>query len=117
MKTKQVIIIRWIARITGAFLIALVVFMFVADDGPPNPFELTDIELQLFASMTLMFVGLVIAYKNELIGGLIAMGGYIFFDIVEKSINNGPIFPLFFVVGALYLFCWWQDKKERNKIL
>ena len=116
METKQVTIIRWTARIAGLLLIAIVVLMMFAD-GLPNPYELTDKELQLFAAMIIMTVGLIIAYKREILGGLLATGGYVFFAVAEKSINNGPIFPLFFVVGALYLFCWWQDKKERNKTL
>jgi len=116
MNTKYVTIIRWTARIAGLMLIGLVVLMLFAD-GPPNPFDLTDKELQLFSAMIIMTVGLVIAYKREILGGLLATGGYIFFAVAEGSLDNGPIFPIFFIIGALYLYCGWKDKKESNKII
>ena len=116
MKNKYVQIIRLITRIAGALLILLVIAMTVAE-GLPTPSQLTDKELALFAAFILMFIGLIIAYKKEILGGVLTSIGYLFFAFTEMSVNNGPIFPLFFVVGVLYIFCGWRDWVEKNKIV
>ena len=110
MELKIINIIRWIARITGALLLILIA-VFAIGEGFPNPMTLSREELLLFIAVSTMEIGLLLAFKWELPGSLLIIGGYIFFVIVERNILPGPIFPIFFLVGLFYLFCWWRSRK------
>ena len=107
---KTVDILRWIARITGVLLLILIV-IFIIGEGFPNPMTLNQQEFLVFIAVLMMEIGTILAFKWELPGSLLIIGGYIFFVIVDKDVLPGPVFPIFFLVGILYLFCYWKSKK------
>jgi len=102
-------IIRWLARIIGSLLVLLLI-TFAIGEGFPNPFTLTLIEFLLFVAVIIMMVGQIVAWNHEGFGGLLQIIGFLFFVVVEGDIFVGPIFPLFFVTGLMYLFCWWRSR-------
>jgi len=106
-ETKFLRIVRLAARVLSAFLL-FIIFLFFFGEGFPNPTTLTAKELLLFAALIIMAAGLIISVKRELHGGVITIIGYLFFAVVNKSVVAGPIFPMFFVVGLLYIFHWWK---------
>ncbi len=110
MESKNISIVRWFARITGALLLILIA-IFIIGEGFPNPMTLSQDELLLFIAVSTMEIGVILAFKWELPGCLLIIGGYVFFVIVERNILPGPVFPIFFLVGILYLFCWWKSSK------
>jgi len=110
MNTKTISIIRWIARVTGAALL-LIIAAFAIGEGFPNPAALPLNEFLMFVVLTFMEIGVVIAFKWELPGGLMIITGYLVFAFIEKKLLAGPVFPVFFIVGILFLLCWWLEKK------
>jgi len=112
---EQIVIktIRWVARITGALLLILI-SVFVFAEGFPNPVMLTNVELYLLIGMCTMIVGAIVAFKWELPGGLLLLGGYLFFIIVDGNLLPGPVFPIFPLVGLLYLIYWWRSRIHKK---
>jgi len=111
MLQKNINTLRWIARITGGILL-LLILTFMIGEGFPNPINLTVDEQKAMAALFMMEVGIIVAFKWELPGSILAIAGYLFFAFIEKNIIIGPVFPFFFIVGALFLFCWWLDKRQ-----
>ncbi|MCT4604328.1 MAG: hypothetical protein N4A59_15670 [Marinifilum sp.] len=101
-------IIRWVARFLGIFLFLFFVW-FAIEIGAPNLDIMSNQEVKLFIANILMLIGLIVVWKFELIGSLFLLGGYIFFSIANYSFWIGPIFPIFFLIGILHLFCWFAD--------
>ena len=111
--------IRWTARILGTALAAFVLFLVVghafSEEGLPNPFtqplgvafEL----LGLFAA----WLGVIIAWKWEGVGGLLAISGMMIFHIVERSLLLAWTFELFDLVGVLFLVCWCASRMHRKE--
>jgi len=111
MNIKTISIVRWIARTTGAILL-LIIAAFVIGEGFPNPAALPLNEFIIFVVLTFMEIGVVIAFKWELPGGVLIIAGYLVFALIEKKLIAGPLFPAFFIVGVLFLLCWWMDRKR-----
>ena len=114
MLQKNINTLRWIARVTGGILL-LLIFAFMIGEGFPNLTNLTVDEQKVMAALFSMEVGIIVAFRWELTGSILTIAGYLFFAYVEKNIIIGPVFPLFFFVGVLFLFCWWIDKKRAIK--
>ncbi len=112
---KRVILIalRATARFLGSVLF-LMIIMFAVGEGIPNPFALGFSETITFFSFVIMLAGLIIAWKLEGIGGLIVLGGYLMFAVVNPgsvSMNVVFIFPL---TGILFIAYWWILEKQNR---
>jgi len=74
-KTRK--IIRWIARIWAAFMAAMILFIFIGNaavDGIGPIFHLTFRESLMMAAFVIVFVGLILAWKWECLGGWTIIG-------------------------------------------
>jgi len=105
---------RWAARLTGAFLVGLVLLLAIGE-GPPNPFALTGREQALMAAFLASLAGMVLLWWRELAGGLLALVGvagfYAIHYVTSGGWPRGWVFPLFFVPGLLALVAWWLRDK------
>ena len=54
-----------------------------------------------------LFVGFVVAFKWQGIGGLLILGGLAFFAVVNDGIRFSLVFGPMIVVGLIYLVCEW----------
>ena len=117
MKKPHINVISWIARILGALLVLFVLLSAVGgiiDPPPQATSNLTQQDIPLMIGMISMVVGIIVAWFREPIGGLLIIGGFIFFVIVEliTSQNFDAWFLVIFpIVGLLHLFSWWQSRK------
>lgn len=71
-------IIRWIAKIWGALMAAMILFIFFGDtaaNGIGPIFHLISREMEMMAFFLVVFVGLILAWKWELVGGWMIVGG------------------------------------------
>jgi hypothetical protein len=100
-------IIRWIARFIGVFLFLFFVW-FSIEVGAPDVKLMSNQEIKLFIANIFMLIGLIIVWKFEFFGSITLIGAYIFFSIANYSFWIGPIFPIFFFLGILHLFCWFS---------
>ena len=93
---------RWAARVTSAALLAFVLFMVYAE-GFPGFADLTERETFVSILVIGMMIGLIIGFKYELVGGAIAVICYAIFAYSEGELILGPIFPVFALVGLIYV--------------
>jgi hypothetical protein len=98
--------LRCTARFLAVFLIGLVL-LFLVGDGGLNLLKLTPVEtVQMFFFFTTL-IGLVIAWRKELLGGTISVVGILCFFTVEYVVTGrfprGPAFYLMLLPGILFL--------------
>ena len=115
-----VIGISWVARIYGGLLAALVLTIAIGEgffypgDGLPNPFtQPLPVAIELFG-MLAMFVGCILGWKWQGVGGLLTIAGIMTFHVIEKRLWLMGAFPLFDLAGILFLLCWWLGRSQSN---
>lgn len=113
--SKIVLAVRWLARLISIMLLALVI-MLAFGEGFPSPFSLTSLEFVLFAALIIMLAGFLVAWKNEGLGGILILIGFLIFFITNyagsNSFNLGIFFILFPVSGAMFVFCWFGCRRK-----
>lgn len=99
--------IRWTARVLSAALFALFATLLLGEGPPPLwPFSITTL---LFCFLATAFTALVVAWRWELAGSLIALAGVAGFYLVEwaqsdfNRVPSGWVMPLVALTGMLYL--------------
>jgi hypothetical protein len=99
--------LRWTARLLAAGLVGLVA-VFIVGTGGFNPARLTATEAVLMTCFLASCVGLVVAWRWEVLGGAISVGAMALFLAVEfgmrGALPRGPVFYLMLVPGVLFLF-------------
>lgn len=99
------LVLRWLARITGLILAGLVL-LFVVGEGPPNPVR-QPFSVQLeFLAMFLMLAGFLLGWRWEAAGGIMVVVGFAIFFATEMVVNGRPpgrAIPLFAIPGVLFL--------------
>jgi hypothetical protein len=113
--TRSVIIIRWLARIIGTLSVAVVLFLMVAESVEKGRIAIDSDRIPMTAFLFLAFIGLIIAWKWEGLGGAMALGGLIAFNILAPAGPKGGLFVvtgLYGLPALLFIFCWWQTRKQ-----
>ena len=112
-------IIRWIARIWAALMAALILFIFIGDaaaDGIGPIFNLTTREMVMMAAFLAVFVGLILAWKWELLGGWMIVGGMGVFYVLDFAFSGtfprGVTFLLIALPGILFLISRYTSKRK-----
>jgi hypothetical protein len=104
-KERQILtVLRWAARVVGT-LILLLIAAFAIGEGFPSPFHGPLAERLLFAALTTMIVGLIVAWKWEGIGGSLILGGLAFFAVVNHGVPLNSVFAPMLFAGLLNLGC------------
>ena len=118
VSTRSVTTLRWLARIVGTLAIVVFLLFFVADSVKKGRIAVESDRILMTAFMLLAFIGLIIAWKREGIGGATALGGLIGFTLfAPASLSEGAVLVIAGLYGLpalLFLYCWWQTKKKPN---
>jgi len=106
-------IIRWIARISGSVFVLFLLMMFIGEtldsSGPLLPLAAKHVIGLLL--MLGLIVGLVLAWRWELTGGLIAVVSIFALMLV---LGNAPIGMLGFAIpGALFIIAHFRSKGDK----
>src|ERR1017187_7905581 len=75
---------RWTARIVGTLMFLLFLAFFLGE-GPPHLSSLTSTERLQFLCIAALFLGLVIAWKWEGLGGLITVAAFSFLVAINAN--------------------------------
>ena len=107
---KAVLLIRWVARVWGTAIVSLVVLfalMQAATPDAPGPTPTEWVGLLFFPVG--LCAGLVLAWRWETAGGLLAVGSFLAFYtwmfVTGGRLPSGPYFAIAAVPGVLYLIC------------
>ena len=112
-KNRTVTILRWIARILGVLYIAFFLLMFIGEElssnQESNPIAARELMGLVFDFV--YFVGLIVAWKWEGLGGLIAAIGLVAFAI---TIPDAAIlaYTIMAVPVILFLVCWLLSRSK-----
>ena len=98
------LVLRWTARILGS-VVLLLVAAFAVGEGVPNPLAQPLAVNLLFIAIATMVIGLLVAWKWEVIGGTLILGGLGLFAIVNHGIRFNLVFGPILAVGLLHLLC------------
>lgn len=118
MKTLSKIV-RWIAYILSG-LIVIFFLIFIIGEGVSSLFSqekgpsLTSGEIAGFIFLGLSLLGLLIGYKNSLIGGFVAFIGALAFLIQQGEIFSTDAWPFFLLLlaGILHLLLWYMTRVQ-----
>jgi len=116
MKTNSIKIPGFITRVMSAIIVAFALIMFIgetmqsAKEGTSSPMSLnTILQLTLFG---IGLLGLVLAWKWELIGGILSLLAFLALFIVNPSALVIFIFP---ANAILFIFVGYRSKALNQK--
>ena len=96
-------ILKWTARISSVFSLALLAMFLFGEPGAPTPGEW--VALAFFPGGVAL--GMIAGWSRELIGGAVAVGSLAAFYVVMFALRGqapaGPYFALFAAPGFLFL--------------
>jgi hypothetical protein len=114
---KLVRILRWIARILASIMAALILLFFVGEtlgEGVQSLSHMTVREILLMFTFFALWLGLLLGWKWELLGGLLTLCAIIVFyalNILFAGIfPKGPFFIASALPSLLFLYCGWQNR-------
>jgi hypothetical protein len=104
------LLVRWAARLSAAFLLGLVLLIVFGEvvfgGGGPN-FAKMDWSLRsMFIANFVTLLGLIVLWRWEFPGGLLVIGGMVFFYGMNYHLSGkfpAGAFPLFYIPGLLAL--------------
>lgn len=100
---RTVAVLRWITRILAVLVALLIAMMAIGQGGPPNPFRFEGKVAVELVAMYVMWTGLLVGLKRDIIGGVLVLGGFTAFMTAEGRILMGLGFGPFPIVGLLYI--------------
>jgi len=104
---------HWVGCLLGTAAMLLFV-VFAIGQGLP-PFAAMNAS---FAALAVMLFGFLLAWWNDLIGGIVSLAGIICFEALEIATNGHPaggVFYLFFVPGAVSVLAWLIRAQLTNR--
>ncbi len=116
--SKIVKVLRWTARALSA-LIAAFLFLLAVGEGL-NPATLTIEESVMMLGFLASWLGFIVGWKLEGVGGILIIGGLLWHCLFE-FLFRGTMYLGFWVVvpalpGILFLFCWWATRHIRLSV-
>ena len=108
---------RWIARVIGIVLVGFVLLLAIGE-GVPNPFSHPFLITIGFFALTLVLLGILVAWRWEFPGGIMSLAGWVLF-VVAETINwrHSFFFILLAVPSLLFLgssFLRWHHARHKS---
>jgi hypothetical protein len=115
LENKSTRVLRRIARYLGLFLILLTLVFAIPELIAENNPNAEPTRFDIILAGVLMLVGLALAWKWELIGGLISLIGFIGVGILNPDAMTKPMMYLFPITAILFLISWRSSKLHRTE--
>lgn len=107
--------IRWTARTVGLALLALIA-AFAIGEGVPNPLQGSPAEMLCHVAVLAMLAGQIVAWRREGIGGVVILGGFTLFAVVNHGVPLNIVFGPWLLTGLLYLICWCRSPEAAGVV-
>ena len=121
MKNKSIKIFRWTLRVFSGILILFFLIMFIGETffSPEslNSAPLSANAIIQLAIFGIIMLGLGLAWKWELTGGLIALVAYVAMAIISPRILEFPILFLYPATGILFIMLWVISRNAIKRII
>jgi asparagine N-glycosylation enzyme membrane subunit Stt3 len=113
MRTKSNKELWWITRVLSGLIIAFSLFMFIGEtffgEKPGEPMSNNAI-LQLSIG-GIGLIGLGLAWKWELTGGIIALVAFIVLAIINPITLQFPLLYIYPVIAILFIVLWAKSRE------
>ena len=117
MKIILINIFRWILRILSGIIILFFLFMFIGQtfsvEKPGEHFSTNEI-IQLSVN-GIGLIGLGLAWKRELMGGIIALVAFIVLAIINPIVLKGPLLFIWPIIAILFIVLWALSRYTNAK--
>ncbi len=109
--------IRWIARIGAVLIAGMILIIFIGEGisegfGPLMQMSLR--ETAMMAVFVIVFLGLILGWRWEILGGSLIAGGmgafYLLDFLFSGTFPRGPFFLVIALPGLLYIYSGLQSK-------
>jgi hypothetical protein len=122
-RSRGVNIVRWIGRISAGLAAGLILLIFIGEglDEGIGPFlQMTTRETAMMIAFVVIWLGLLLGWKWELTGALLAIGGMAAFYLLDYLFSGtfprGPYFLIFSSPAVLFLYCGlWSRKALKSQ--
>jgi hypothetical protein len=118
MKSASLHSLRWTLRVMSGFCILFLMFLFVFETFfPPDFFNsksISDYDNIQIMVVLLGIIGLIIAWKWELFGGIVGVMGFIGLGIMNPTILISP-FLIFIVISVFFILLGAKSKTLKNQ--
>jgi len=121
VESKTIQIIRWIARISAAIAAGLILLLFVGEviaDGIGPLSRLSPREALMMVAFFAVWLGLILGWRWELLGGSLTVMGLIAFYLLDflfsGTFPRGPYFLLLASPSILFLYAGWREKSSKG---
>lgn len=120
MNAKTAQIIRWTSRILAALMAALILLIFIGEavaDGLGPFSDLTLREQLMMVAFFTAFLGLILGWLREKLGGWLVVGGLAAFYLLDLVFSGtfprGVTFLMIVLPGLLYLFSGYSKLESK----
>lgn len=117
MKARPYKELRWILRGLSGLIIAFLLLMFIGEtffgENPGNPLTNNAILQLSVAGMGL--IGLGLAWKWELSGGIISFAAFCALCIINPEVLNFSLLLIWPVTAILFIVLWFVSKTANTK--
>ena len=108
------LVLHWTARALSGVLLVLIAAL-ILGEGPPNPMQMSLPENLLAVAGLTVALGLILGWRWERVGGLLIVGGWFVFLIVNHGIRPNVVVVLVPLVGVLLFLAGWLRKRLRPR--
>lgn len=119
LESENTKILRRTARVLSLVILVLMVsFVIVYIFFPEHSYSFTNLEQNQLVTIlvaALIFIGLALAWKWELIGAMISLIGFIGVGILYPYMLTMPIVYFFPLAAILFIISWWMTKLDYKK--
>ena len=120
MNAKTTRIVHWTARILAALMAGLILIVFIGEagqDGIGSLSVLTLRETLMMVAFTIAFLGLILGWLWEILGGWFVVLGMTAFYLLDFAFSGtfprGVTFLLIALPGLLYLFSGYSQPDRK----
>lgn len=113
LKINYLKISNWILNFFGILTLAFLI-AFIFGNGIPDFFNLSLKENLLFLCFFIIIGGIITAFRNKLVGGILVLAGSFAFWLINFIFTRnawlGFYFWFFPLLGIAHLFIWFKKK-------
>jgi hypothetical protein len=114
-------IVRWIARIGATLMAGMILIIFIGEgisEGFGPLLQMSLREMAMMVVFIIVFLGLIIGWKWEILGGSMIIGGMAAFYLLDYLFSGtfpgGPFLLVIVLPGLLYVYSGLQNKAEES---
>ncbi len=118
--TRPLKALQWAARIIGTLFVVVFLTVLVAESVQKGGIQVDSEHAPMMIFLWLTFVGLIGAWKWEMLGGALALGSLVLFAILGHLSGGKPggtivVYAMYGLPALLFLLHWWWTRGEARR--